>query len=250
MNRLIAVLVLSSVLVSCTKRKLPTYQGKLIPHEIDFTEAAISSKLTFVPSKGKKVSVKSSLRMKKGHKIWCSASMLGFEGARVLITADSAKVLQKFPDKKYYPYSVADFSERFGLAISPFAMQDLLLGNKLVKQEAAQKEKLKKGKSAWLLEQKVEDVITLNTTISKELGKITELVITSDTSNQKLVVTYDNFKAVNEQVIPMKLTLLLWKNENKPEEVISLSFDHTKVNLKANDQSYPFKVSSRYQTIH
>ena len=72
------------------------------------------------------------LRMIKDEAIWISGTFLGFEVARVLITPDSLKAINKY-EKTYTLRSMNDLKEEFDVDQLDFGLiQDLFLGNDLM----------------------------------------------------------------------------------------------------------------------
>lgn len=73
-------------------------------------------------------SFSTTLRWKKGEKIWMSMSILGIEGVRVLIRKDSIFILDKI-NKKYWAEPYSYLEKKAGLSIPFSDLENLFLGN-------------------------------------------------------------------------------------------------------------------------
>lgn len=87
---------------------------------------------TEVINKGEKTSFKTNLRMKKDSIIWMSISpALGIEVARLIVTPDSLKFLDKWNDQYYL--GTHDFLEkRINIDLDFYMLQDLAVGNPIL----------------------------------------------------------------------------------------------------------------------
>jgi hypothetical protein len=87
---------------------------------------------TEVINKGEKTSFKTNLRMKKDSIIWMSISpALGIEVARMIITPDSIKFLDKWNDQ-YYIGTHEFLEERIKVHLDFNMLQDLAVGNPIL----------------------------------------------------------------------------------------------------------------------
>jgi hypothetical protein len=77
------------------------------------------------------VSANALLRMKKDEYIWMSIKKLGFEVGRVLITKDSAFILNRL-NNEYYAEPLTYVEETFNLPGNLTDVQQLLMGNPIV----------------------------------------------------------------------------------------------------------------------
>jgi hypothetical protein len=103
---------------------------RILSNHIDFTSfSANKIDVDYQDAEGKKYSVTAHVRMYKDSVIWVSiTAILGIEGLRVLITADSVKILDK-QNKTYIARSVSYLQEVTDLPLDLHSLQDLLLGN-------------------------------------------------------------------------------------------------------------------------
>lgn len=75
-------------------------------------------------------SVRTTVRVRKDSAIWASFSLLGIEGARVLITPDSIKMINRL-DKSYFVGDFKYIERTFQVPLDFQSLQDMIIGNPL-----------------------------------------------------------------------------------------------------------------------
>ncbi|MBI5856367.1 MAG: DUF4292 domain-containing protein [Sphingobacteriales bacterium] len=101
----------------------------ILNNRINFKTFSAKVDIDYEDASGKKNNVNAHIRMYKDSVIWVSVTgILGIEGLRALITADSVKLLDK-QNKIYIPRSVSYLQEVTALPLDLSSLQDLLLGN-------------------------------------------------------------------------------------------------------------------------
>lgn len=101
----------------------------LMKNRISFTTFSAKIDIDYEDASGKKNNLTAHIRMYKDSVIWVSVTgLLGIEGLRALITADSVRLLDK-QNKVYIPRSVLYLQEVTELPLDLSSLQDLLLGN-------------------------------------------------------------------------------------------------------------------------
>ncbi len=95
-------------------------------NELPFTELAAKMK-TKVSSPNLNQSFTTNIRWKKGEKIWLSMSIIGIEGARVLITKDSIKIMDKI-NNRYILKPLSFIKQKTLVDLSFSDIENLLLG--------------------------------------------------------------------------------------------------------------------------
>lgn len=90
--------------------------------------SALAGKMkTKVSSPNLNQSFTTNIRWKKGEKIWLSMSIIGIEGARVLITRDSIKIMDKL-NERYILKPLSFIKEKTLVDLSFSDIENLLLG--------------------------------------------------------------------------------------------------------------------------
>lgn len=103
--------------------------SKVQGNRINFTTFSAKMDVGYEDMNGKKYNVNAHLRMYKDSVIWVSiTAILGIEGLRAYITADSVKLLDK-QNKVYIARSVSYLQEVTALPLDLQSLQDLLIGN-------------------------------------------------------------------------------------------------------------------------
>jgi hypothetical protein len=98
-------------------------------NKIDVTTFSAKIDVNYRDADGRKIDANVNLRMHKDSVIWVSLTgALGIEGARVYITVDSVKIINK-QDKIYSAHSISYLQELTDLPLDLKSLQELLLGN-------------------------------------------------------------------------------------------------------------------------
>lgn len=266
MSFLLIILVLT-FLVSCkTSRQVikepikeqgPDYVlEKLNENQLAFEWFSAKFSLDMLNEK-KKTSFRGQIRMRKDSAIWVSFSpALGIEMARLLITTDSVKFINRL-NKTFF---VGDFfvvNEFLGTNVDYDVLQSILLGNDLTYYEdgkfrvsydnkefhlvTAGRSKLKK----YVRTQADEERIYIqNIFLNPETFKITKMKIKEVAKeNRKLDAFYTDFRYLGKQLSPHHLNFQI-----TAENSITVDIDYSKIELDS-PQKFPFKISSKYQRI-
>ncbi len=231
---------------------------KLKENEFKFNTISAKAAIAVIDSSNKKTSFKAHLRIKKDSVIWMSITpALGIEMARVIITQDSVKLINRLK-KEYFIGDFAYINKLFGADLDYQMLEALLIGNSLdfegnekihsrvdrkkelyflstekkrkVKKELQKdKEKIRKESQAlWL------DPISF---------KIKELLISSPETKRSLSGSYSDYKEVEMQLVPDKMHF-----ELKSQATTTIEVDYSKFSI-GKSLSFPFKISSKYVEI-
>lgn len=221
----------------------------------DWMSAKISTKAV-ISNKRTEVSIK--LRMRKDSAIWMSVSpALGIEIARVLITRDTIKYLNRL-EKTFYEGPFDYFRTHTPIDLNFTILQSLLTGSAkgiLEKTEddgyslfksnihkgtyqlkKTQKKKDKKGKEDKLYAGDFGNKIWLD----PNTFKLIKSEIHAQKTNKKVVSHYENFVAIDEQLIPHKASISM-----KGEENITITFDFYKVVIN-KPLNMPYTIPEKY----
>ncbi|WP_126973028.1 DUF4292 domain-containing protein [Gynurincola endophyticus] len=114
-----------------TLKYITEFREQVALNEASFRTFSAKAKVLFTDKEDKTTEVNAIIRIKKDSVIWVSINaLLGIEAARVLITPDSVKLINKL-DKKIVEHSVTYLQELVNLPLDFHSLQDLLLGNAL-----------------------------------------------------------------------------------------------------------------------
>jgi len=225
-------------------------------HELKYNTFAAKFSMNYAKGK-EKSSFKGNIRIKKDSMIWISiAPVMGIELARILITPDSVKVIDR-PHKSYFIESYSYVNYYLNNALDFNMLQALLLGNDfsfydeavwktsieggLYKLATANRKKLKK----YVKENQAAEIPIQNTWLHPESFKIKKIMIKeiNPDKNRKLTAEYDEYYIVESQRLPLHAEFNVRADDN-----ISIFLDYSKVKID-EELKFPFHISSKYKRL-
>jgi hypothetical protein len=229
---------------------------QLKKHELKF--AWFSTKFSTDVYYGKKKnSLSGTLRIKKDSAIWVSITpILGIEVARVLITTDSVKILNRTDNTCFlgnfkYIYSLLKTEFDFDMLQSFIIGNDFTyyendkfkatIENKQYKLSTVGRGKLKK----FVHGNENMKILLQDIWLEPDSFKITKSLIKELKENRKLEARYSDFKDIGGQMFP--LTEKFEINADKKEMKINIDFERVSVNKV---QELPFNIPSKYTIIY
>lgn len=261
----ILLLMVASVLFSCRSQR-SVYKApikmegaeylltQLESHELKYE--TFSSKVSIHYLVGnKKTSFKGSIRIKRDSLIWLSiAPVMGIELARVLITPDSIKVIDR-AHKTYIQEDYEYVNNYLNNALDFDMLQAFLVGNDfsffeestwrtnidggLYKLATAKRQKLKK----YVRSHEAVEIPIQNTWLDPKTFKIRRVDIKEIADNdrgRKLSAKYADFFIVDSQMFPLHVEFNL-----RAETNVNIFMDYSRVVLNQY-LKYPFHISSKY----
>ena len=208
---------------------------------------------------GKKTPFKANIRIRKDSAIWISVTpAFGIEVARVLVTQDTVKVLNRL-ERNYFIGDYEYINKRFNVELDFELMQSILIGN-AIDFEPDEKIKLRIDKEKYYLgnlkkrkakkaddkpqkiERQKEEVVSL--WIDQTNFKITNFLFSDLTANRFITGEYNNFQTVGEQLLPHDLRFEF--QSEKPAEV---ELEYSRVSLE-NSLKFSFNISSKYEQVY
>jgi len=197
---------------------------------------------------------KGQVRIVKDSVIWITFGQdLGIEIARMIITRDSVKFLDRF-NKKYFVGDYKFVNEFLKTSIDFGILQSIILGNDFEYYEKAKfkaaidggeyrltttgRSKLKK----YVRNNSDEERIFLQSIwLNPDNFKITRIKIKELTQNsKKLTAMYSNFEDINGRLFPFKMAY-----EVEAESPITVKVKYSKIILNKS-LKFPFKIPSKY----
>lgn len=229
---------------------------KLKENELKFDQFNAKFNLEYVHNK-KKTEFKGQVRIKKDSMIWVSFSpALGIEAARMLITYDSVKFINRM-NKTYFEGDYNYLNDFLDTNIDFDVLQALILGNdlshyedgkfrasienKLYKLTTASRSKLKR----YIRSHEIDPIVFIQSIwLSPENFKISQLSLKEiKKENKKLQANYSKFMEVDTQLFPKVVDFDL-QAESKIE--VHLVFSRITINEELN---YPFNVPGKFELI-
>jgi hypothetical protein len=209
-------------------------------NRINFTTFSAKMDLDYQDAAGKKYDVNAHVRMYKDSVIWISiTAILGIEGLRAYITADSVKLLDK-QNKLYIARSVSYLQEVTALPLDLHSLQDLLIGNPVfLDSNIISYSKSPATISLLSIGDFFKHLLTINEadkqTLSSKLDDIDEL------KNRTCYLTYDDYENKKGVKFSAKRTISV---SEKGKLDIKLDFKQYDFN---ETLSFPFNIPKNYK---
>lgn len=226
-------------------------------NKIHFNTINFKAKVHFKNEKENK-SFKANFRLQKDSAIWISISpALGIELARVLITEDTVKVINRF-GKDYFIGDYSYINKRFNIELEFQLLQALLLGNPIDLESddelnfATDKNfyflgnlKKRKARKAQDKPQKIErkDEEVFSIWLEPNNFKIRKVLVSDLTADRFLQGEYSNYIQIQEQLFPQEL-FFNFQSENPSE----LKMEYSKIEFNEK-LSFPFTIPSKYEQV-
>ena len=243
------------ILCSCSTNKntsnLRTLSANHIIREVErnqFEFDNLETKLNIkVKGDNNNIGLKGQLRMHNDSVIWISLSLkLGIEVARVMITEDSVKFINR-TNKTYLAESIDNFKELLPSEVTIGFVQDLLVGND-VALDKNNKFKVTIDNNNYKLESDRNTLWVTPKTFKVKSCQLSAIscqlsAISSQQSAVSVSVSYDNFQNVNGKLLPTKMTL----NANEGFD-INIEIDYSEVKT-GEELEFPFNISKKFKKI-
>eukprot|EP01006_Ploeotia_vitrea_P023501 TRINITY_DN55_c0_g1_i1.p1 TRINITY_DN55_c0_g1~~TRINITY_DN55_c0_g1_i1.p1 ORF type:complete len:254 (+),score=-47.95 TRINITY_DN55_c0_g1_i1:72-833(+) len=234
---------------SCKKNTTITTDArssKLKFKDFDYTYLAAKGRINYNDGEQlQKATI--DIRARKDSAIWMSLrTNTGIEGARFLITKDTALMLDRL-NKGYRKYSFEELSDRLKVDVDFSLFESILLGNVLKKY----RKRMKSSKSDdFFILKRSDERFAVELFISRKLNKLQKAVTIDNVNQNTLTVAYDDFKPVNEDTFPFMFEAsLINKSGSKKAPNLDFSIKYSKVNLPEKPLKLPFRISSKYKKL-
>jgi len=271
-RRMLSLFLLATVLYSCKTRQkaLPPaaevkpLQDRSVQELLDRLDSAafkadwINAKAGVTLVQGSsELSFNISLRARKDSIIWISISpMLGIEVARVMITPDSVKVLDRISNR-YQTGTFEAINRMLQLKVNFEIVQSLLVGNffaykknenrfnsvyledKFYILSSLNKKKLKRA----LEEKDLNKPVIQDVYINDAYFKIFKMSVEDQKIGKSLLVEYDDFRQTDFGQFPFKSNT---KVTSEKELEIKIEFGKIVV---GEIQEFPFNIPSNYERV-
>ncbi|MBK9291822.1 MAG: DUF4292 domain-containing protein [Bacteroidetes bacterium] len=197
--------------------------------------------------------LRGQLRIRRDSAIWISLTpMLNIEAARLLITPDSVKLINRL-DKTYYNDDFSLINSMFSSSADYYLLQSLLTGNDLVNYETenfraaidSREYRLsstgRAKKKRYLRRSDQQQILVHNIWLDPETYKITRInlrEIGEDT--QRLQAIYDAFEKSGDRVLPTQLVFEV--NASRKME-IKITYQRPELDVP---QPMPFRIPDNF----
>ena len=205
-------------------------------NELEFKELTAKLK-TKVSSPELNQSFTTNIRWKKGEKIWLSMSIIGIEGARVLITKDSIKIMDKINDR-YILKPISYIKQKALIDLSFTDIENLLLGNLLFFD--ASKAKYANNASNITMSSDGARFLT-NVVFNKPSNFLSSIFVTDKQQNQTLTSAYNNYQTTLNKQFPLDRLLTI----KSAGQTFQMDAKFQSINI-AQGLEYPFSINPKY----
>lgn len=196
-----------------------------------------------------------SLRIRHDSIIWLSLSKLGIEGARVFITKDSVKFMNRI-NNTYFSGDFSYLSKLLNTELDFEILQSLLVGNSVEFYDedekikagvdnchyflgTIRKRKIKKAEKGKDLKEPSQSIFLI-----PETYKIARVLFFEFNPDRSFDAHFSDFKKLDyAQLFPHKISYLI-----KAQKRINIQMDYSKIVLN-EEQSFPFKIPENYEKM-
>lgn len=214
----------------------------------------LSAKLSISYQKGEKepVQFRAQMRLKNDSIIWMSiVPAMGIEAARVVMTADSVKLLNRMK-KNYVLGTYPLLDSLMHTSINYNMLQSLLLGKSV--SYPLTDSSVSINKQQYLLSMKMRmpaknalsrfHLLTQKMWLDPETFHIKELYLSeSGMQNKDLHVFYDEYQNIDGRTIPLKMQIVIDANQ---KIIINITFKRTEIDVP---HRFPFIIPRKYKKL-
>ncbi|WP_046245928.1 DUF4292 domain-containing protein [Hymenobacter terrenus] len=255
MNKVKLLLALGLLLGSCTRKAVPTTSSNAPGTSTPVAEPKVRATNTtflFLNAKGKaqfnmkgnKQGANLALRMRRDSIIWLSASLVGIEGVRAILTRDSVRVLNRL-EKTYFSGGYDYLSNILNVPVSFAQMQALLLGDYLpgpagttptITTEEAGRQRVTYPLGGVLIER----------LLQAGTGRVQQMKVSDEASKRSLTVDYTDFRPLEEQE-KLPFAHAVFVQAQQASGVVTAAINYNKVNTGRERLAFPFAVPKGYK---
>jgi hypothetical protein len=210
--------------------------------DVLFNTLAIKAKAN-LDFAGNKNGVTMNIRMERDKQIWVSitASVIGLEVARAVITPDSIKVRNNIQNT--YLKKPFNYAYRFTSKNVDFKMLQAIFAGNTIPNFATNSSEIIQQNGAWTISG--EEGTLAFKVLFNELMKVAENNLNDLKSGQALKVAYGSYQRVNDGLFPQSLTI----NSMAGTKKVNLQLDYTKVDRNI-PLDFPFSVPKNYELVN
>jgi hypothetical protein len=212
----------------------------------------INTTFEFLSAKGKvafevkndKKNANLSVRVRRDNSIWLSASLVGIEGARVLLTPDSVRVINRI-DNTYFAGGYDYFSKLLNVPLSFADVQALLLGDYLPA-PAGSKPTLQAADAGRQRVQYPQAGVVVQRLLDISSGRVQQLKISDEGAKRNLTVDYVDFKPLEgQEALPFANNIAV--QAKQPAGATTATIIYSKVSVSREPLEFPFEVPKGYK---
>lgn len=232
--------------------------AKMLENHLDYTYINAKFSISYQEEKNK-TDLRGQIRMKNDSIIWISFSpALGIEAARILLTEDSVKFINRL-NKKYFVGEYKLIDSLINTSIDFSILQSMIVGNDLTQYDVGkykssidgglyritiqERKKIKKFLKSGETDS---HVLVQNIWLDPDNFRIRKIDLKelNGGDNKKLEVLYDDYMQVDDQIFPKKIQIII---SSQKSIVIDVNFIRVELDQPL---SYQFKIPKKYKKLN
>ncbi len=181
-----------------------------------------------------------SIRLRKDSLIWMSLGMFGFEGARVLISPDSFRLVNKMTSE----HMVRDYNFIQSWILMPVnfeMLQQILAGQKISINEKATS--VTKEDSSYVLYME-SDKLLEKVWVDSVSYTIKKILLKDKLLKQDMTITFDSYNSLNQKPFSYKRNIII----HRDAATMMLSMEITKAQVN-EELNFPFEANEKYKRV-
>ena len=208
--------------------------------DTDFNYLNLKTKVDFLLA-GDSQSFPASIHIKKDSAIWISVA-IGLEAARGIITQNDITFLDRL-HRTYYQFTFAELSKQFNFDINYDLVQAIIIGNMPI--GIRENDEISKNDTHFIVSQQ-ENRIAVKNFINLLTNKLMQIEANDTQGNSNLVINYDDFSIINQEVIPRKVSANIEAQRQDKTINTSVKFEHTKIEFLNQNPGFPFTIPKTF----
>lgn len=184
-------------------------------------------------------SVNAKFRMIRDSVVWISASKLGFEVGRILITQDSVFLMERL-QKTYIKSSFDELSELAGLSLDFNFVQDFLMGNPYLSE--VQNEVKYFESDSLLIEPSLNELKILHK-MDLSNFKLQSTMVRDDETKMDAVMSYGDYNEIGQDQLFSYFRNIVLDDGSGEKNEISIKFNNPEINV---EKEIRFSIPSSY----
>jgi len=210
---------------------------------LEYTTFEARTRAKYTSNGDSKPAVTVQIRIEKDKTIWMDGSLLGFSGARALITPTTIQFYDKL-NKQYFDNDFSFLSEYAGIDLNFDQLQRLLTGQTIYD--------LREGQYAFAQEQdyfrvtpkKANPLFDLLFEIGTQPFVVQKQEVIKKEDNSTVYISYSAYNSVEGKPFPTKMNLRA--NDGKRDTQVDIEYRSVKLDEPLR---FPFKIPSGYKEI-
>lgn len=244
--QILILIILLSGFISCKRESIGIESEDLSNfkvEELEFDYFDARSKIRYTEG-DKQVNGNARIRIRKDSVIWFSVSpSVGLEVTRALITPDTIWILNRM-DKEFYIFNYKEISRYFNFDIDFQLIQSIVLGN-LPKPLTATSRVAKDTK--YFMVKQDDERYNIESYINLDSRKVETVMINEVPTNNKLMLNYTEFSALQEFIFAYNCLVNLTYKTNSGPLVTSVNLHYNKAEISDKPLKFPFNVPNKYE---